>query len=282
MAVLLDLVHVEQQRRQRPVQLPGDRRSRLVRRPGARGRELDNFKMVFERRDAAPSTLKSANHRLDGLVPTYNCFIGSLLFQWLISPPVRIRGNPVVRWAKIGNRQKSRNRAKLTVSDDIRTRGNRISVRHPRSFAEIAFTFLIAPSLVSPWIHLRHGGDGPNVVHNSPSPARSLGAALAGMDGRNRSVECARQAADIATATRYGRCSQETLKKPARGDKPEPPIGHPPRTHLSHPHRPGRLTRGRGLAQPPAYPYDLLHNYPWKHRRARCGHPTSGFGAKAI
>ena len=52
MAVLLDLVHVQQQRCQRPVQLPGDRRSRLVRRPGARGRELDDFKMVFLRRDA--------------------------------------------------------------------------------------------------------------------------------------------------------------------------------------------------------------------------------------
>ena len=51
MAVLLDLVHVEQQRCQRPVQLPGNCRPRLVHRPGARGRELDDFMMVFERRD---------------------------------------------------------------------------------------------------------------------------------------------------------------------------------------------------------------------------------------
>ena len=50
-AVLLDLVHVEQQRGQRTVQLPGDRSSRLFRRPDPRGRQMDKIEIVFEGRD---------------------------------------------------------------------------------------------------------------------------------------------------------------------------------------------------------------------------------------
>ena len=50
-AVLLDLVHVEQQRGQWPVQLPGDRSPRLFRRPDARDGELDKLEIVFEGRD---------------------------------------------------------------------------------------------------------------------------------------------------------------------------------------------------------------------------------------
>ncbi len=50
-AVLLDLVHVEQQRGQRTVQLPGDRSSSLFRRPHPRGGQIDIFEIVFERRD---------------------------------------------------------------------------------------------------------------------------------------------------------------------------------------------------------------------------------------
>ena len=50
-AVLLDLVHVEQQRGQRTVQLPGDRSARLFRRPNPRGGQMDNIQIVFEGRD---------------------------------------------------------------------------------------------------------------------------------------------------------------------------------------------------------------------------------------
>ena len=52
MAVLLDLVHVEKQRRQRPVQLPGNRSARLFRGARARGRQLDDLRILFERCDA--------------------------------------------------------------------------------------------------------------------------------------------------------------------------------------------------------------------------------------
>ena len=50
-AVLLDLVHVEQQRRQRTVQLPGDRSPGLFRRPNPRGGQMDKVEIVFEGRD---------------------------------------------------------------------------------------------------------------------------------------------------------------------------------------------------------------------------------------
>ena len=50
-ALLLDLVHVEQQRGQRTVQLPGDRSSRLFRRPNPRGGQMNKVEIVFEGRD---------------------------------------------------------------------------------------------------------------------------------------------------------------------------------------------------------------------------------------
>ena len=50
--VLLDLVHVEQQRRQRSVQLARDRSFRFFRRACARDGQLDDFKTALERRDA--------------------------------------------------------------------------------------------------------------------------------------------------------------------------------------------------------------------------------------
>ena len=41
---------------------------------------------------------------------------------------------------------------------------------------------------------------------------------------------------------------EKLLEKPARGNKSEPPIGHPPRTHLSHPHRPGAAHGRLGIS----------------------------------
>ena len=51
-AVLLDLIHVEQQRRQGSVQLPGNRSARLFGGTRARGGQLDDLRILFERCDA--------------------------------------------------------------------------------------------------------------------------------------------------------------------------------------------------------------------------------------
>ena len=52
MAVLLDLIHVEQQRRQGSVQLPGNRSARLFRNTRARSGQLDDLRILLERCDA--------------------------------------------------------------------------------------------------------------------------------------------------------------------------------------------------------------------------------------
>ena len=82
--------------------------------------------------------------------------------------------------------------------------------------------------------------------------------------------ECVRQGADIAVAAHYECCIQRNFSR----NRPEV-------TNLNHQFAirrvlicliltgRGRLTGGRGLAQPQAYACDLLHNCPWKHGCAR-------------
>jgi hypothetical protein len=62
---------------------------------------------------------------------------------------------------------------------------------------------------------------------------------------------------------------EELFEKPSRGDKPEPPIGHPPRVHRFDPRWTGAAALRSGLAQAPSRAYDLPHNRPRKRRRRR-------------
>ena len=62
---------------------------------------------------------------------------------------------------------------------------------------------------------------------------------------------------------------EELFEKPSRDDKPEPPIGHPPRVHRFDPRRTGAAALRSGLAQAPSRAYDFPHNRPRKRRRRR-------------
>src|SRR6185295_6152385 len=87
-----------------------------------------------------------------------------------------------------------------------------ISVHRPRSFAEISFTFLIAPSWFSFGVPASgHHADGSNVVHDSPFPPRAWGRPATRDGGENRWVEYFRQ--DIAVAARYGCRRQRNLSR---------------------------------------------------------------------
>jgi len=62
---------------------------------------------------------------------------------------------------------------------------------------------------------------------------------------------------------------EELFEKPSRDDKPEPPIGHPPRVHRFDPRWTGAAALRSRLAQAPSRAYDLPHNRPRKRRRRR-------------
>ena len=61
---------------------------------------------------------------------------------------------------------------------------------------------------------------------------------------------------------------EEFIEKSSRDDKPEPPIGHPPRFHRFDPWLAEAAALDRGIAASPSRAYDLLHNRRRKPQRA--------------
>jgi hypothetical protein len=106
----------------------------------------------------------------------------------------------------------------------------------------------------------------------SPTPAfgADIPRALASPEVRDRRAAGMRPGSGHRRGDGSGATQpEEFFEKPSRDDKPEPPIGHPPRVHRFDPRWTGAAALRSGLAQAPSRAYDLPHNRPRKRRRRR-------------
>lgn len=142
--------------------------------------------------------------------------------------------NTVRAGFSLGEGRKSAKKPReFAVSDQYPDLRRRIAARPPRSFTEIVFTFLIAPA----WFSFGVPASGTTQTDRL-SRSRARLEPVCAQDGgfnENRPVDASGKPRHRRGGTSRALQPEELVEKPPRGDKPEPPIGHPPRTHLSVP-----------------------------------------------